>query len=485
MLRRFFKDSLVYTLGNFLTRGIAIILLPVYTRLLNPSEYGIIDLINIVGSFVNVTIALEIGQGFGRYYADTSIKEEKLAYSSTSFWFVIFIYTIFLIIALIFSIPFNNLIIGKEYNVAIFQIGLLSIWGSGVFTFLRNQLRWYLKSKYFAIVSIIFTLISYSTTILLMVVFKFGVIGVFWGLIIGYLVANYLSWYFSRENFKFKFDLTKFKEMVSFSLPLVPGSVGTILLLYIDRIAIKDLMTLNDVGIFGIAYRFAATISLLLTGFQGALVPLIYQNYKKPETPGDIAKIFNYFLFSILSFIILLSFFSHELLVIFTTPEYYKAEEVIPIIAFATMFISLYIFAPGLSLVKKTKILTVINVSSGVLNLILNYFLIPIWGILGASLSTLISGIFMFSVNMIFSQKYYNIPFNWKRIVPGFLIPFIIVIGVMNLEKLFILPSLYMIIIKLIIALTVIWVIIKILLNRNSIFSVISETKKIIQQKNI
>jgi O-antigen/teichoic acid export membrane protein len=484
MLNRFFKDSAVYTFGNVLTRGIAIVLLPVYTRLLSPSEYGIVDLINIVGSFINVTIALEIGQGFGRYYADAPSEKDKLDYSSTSYWFVLFVYTFFLIAALIFSKPLNNLIIGQKYRTAIFQVGLLSIWGGGIFTYLRNQLRWYLKSKYFALVSVIFTLVSYSTTIFLMVVLKLNVIGVFWGLLLGYLIANFLSWYFSRENYKLNFDWTKFKEMVSFSLPLVPGSVGTILLLYVDRIAIKNLMTLSDVGIFGIAYRFAAIIGLLLGGFQTALIPLIYQNYKKSETPGDISKIFNYFLFAILSFIILLSFFSHELLVIFTTPDYYGAAEVIPIIAFATMFLSLYIFAPGLNLVKKTKIFAAINITSGVLNLILNYCLIPVWGILGASLSTLISGIFMFSINMIFSQKYYKIPFNWEKIVSSFSVSFIIVVAVIYMEKMLPIQYLFLMIIKFAVALISIWLIIKLLLNKNSIIDVILETKKIIRKKN-
>ena len=80
MLKLFFKNTFVYTIGGVLTRGVAIFLLPIYTNYLSPAEYGIIDLFIVIASIVNIIIALEISQGIARYYQDA--KDEKEATAS-------------------------------------------------------------------------------------------------------------------------------------------------------------------------------------------------------------------------------------------------------------------------------------------------------------------------------------------------------------------------------------------------------------------
>ncbi|MCU7495268.1 MAG: oligosaccharide flippase family protein [Ignavibacteria bacterium] len=420
MIKRLFKDTIIYSFGTILTRGIQIIMLPIYTRLLTPADYGVYDLLNILTGLVNVTVALEITQGFVRHYSDAATEEERIAYSSTSFWFVLFMYCIFLTSTLLFSFPLSSLVLGKSYSPQIFVASMISIFGSGLFVFLQNQLRFYLKSKSFALVSIIFTLVSYSSTVVFLSVFKTGVVGIFWGLIAGYTVGNFLSWYMAKNHYRLVFNWNKCKEMLRFSIPLVPASIGTMIFLYIDRIAINSLMSKDELGLFGVAYRFSAIVTLVLSGFQIALGPLIYLNYKQSSTPGEIAKIFRYYLTMVLCFVLALSIFSIEALKIFTTPAYFRAEKVIPIISFATLFISMQIFAPGLALAKRTKTIAVINIVAGLMNSLLVYLLIPYLGIMGASFGTLLTAIMLFAVNMYFSQKLFYIPHNWRKILSMF-----------------------------------------------------------------
>lgn len=427
MIRRFLKDSIIYSLGPILTRGIQIILLPIYTRILTTSEYGTIDLLSIIGSFINIMIGLEISQGFARYYSDSRDTKDKVQYSSTSFWFILVAYGIFLFAALTFSGFFNRLILGTTYSPIVFQAASVSIFGSGLLLYLQNQLRFYLKSKLFATVSIVFVLVSSATTVILLVVFKTGVTGYFLGSTFGYAAAVTLSWYFSRENYRFVFDWAKFKEMLSFSAPLIPSSIGVIILLYVDRIAIKSLMSLEYVGVFGRAYGFAALINIVLAGFQTAIAPLIYHNYKSSDTPGELAKIFRYFLSVVISFILAISIFSTEALKLFTTPAYLGATRVIPIISFATLFMSMQAFTPGLPLAKKTKVIGLINISAAVLNTVLCFTLIPILGLTGAAFSTFISAFLIFFFNMYFSQKHFYVPHKWRKIIPAFLTAMVII----------------------------------------------------------
>ena len=103
MLQAFLKNSLIYTLGHVLTSGIAIFLLPIYTRYLSPAEYGVIDLFIVIAAIVNLTIALEISQGIARYYQEAKNEKEKTEYTSSAFWFTVLSYLLFLFLCLIFS----------------------------------------------------------------------------------------------------------------------------------------------------------------------------------------------------------------------------------------------------------------------------------------------------------------------------------------------------------------------------------------------
>ena len=95
MLKSFFKNSVIYTLGHVLSSGIAIFLLPIYTRYLSPAEYGVIDLFIVIAAIVNLTIALEISQGIARYYQEAKNEKEKRKYTSSAFWFTILVYSLF------------------------------------------------------------------------------------------------------------------------------------------------------------------------------------------------------------------------------------------------------------------------------------------------------------------------------------------------------------------------------------------------------
>jgi O-antigen/teichoic acid export membrane protein len=379
-------------------------------------DYGIIDILTIFMTLINLTLALEISQAVARFFPDAKTDEAKVAYASTALWFTVGVYTLFVIVAYLVSKPFSEWLLESSTRVEIFQIAILSIWGNGLFYLIQNQLRWQLQSLSYAIASFVFTLVSITMSILFVLIFKWGVIGVIYGQLIGSLVGAILAFYFARHSYRFVFDWTRCKEMLQFSIVLVPSSVGVFITLYIDRIAIKELMSITDVGLFGVGYRLASVIGLLMIGIQGALTPLVYTHYREPNTPGEIARIFRYFISLALLLYLVLSLFAREILVIFTTPEYYPAAIVVPLLVPAVLLSGMYVFAPGLNIAKKTGIIAIINIISAVLNTVLNFVFIPIFGIQGAALSTLLSAMVTFAAYLGYGQKFYFVPHLWARL---------------------------------------------------------------------
>lgn len=428
MFKRFLKDSIIYGASNILASGSAILLLPFYTRALSPTDYGLVDILRVFSSLIYVTIALEITQGLARHYPDAENEAAQIQYASTSLWFTVVAYTVFVAVGFGLARPLASLVLDSQERTELFKIGLLSIWSYGLFYLAQQQLRWGLKARAYAISNLLSTLVQIGATIFLVLVVGLGAVGVVTGWFVGYLFGAAISLVAGRHFYKVSFDMSKLKEMLLFSFPLVPASVGVIVSLYIDRVAIKELMNLAEVGIFGVGYRIASLASLLMVGFQGALTPLIYTHYREPQTPADIARIFRFFVAIALLLFLLMTLFTTELLVIFTDPAYYSAASVLPLLVLAILLSGMYVFAPGLHIAKKSGMVAMINVLSAIVNTVLNVTLIPFWGIRGAGLATFLSGMLIFALNMIYSQRYYFVPHQWKPLALACLLTLLVVV---------------------------------------------------------
>ena len=422
MIKVFFKNSLIYTIGTMLTRSISILLIPIYTRYLSPSEYGIIDLFVILTSLISLTIALEIHQAVVRFYQDTTSEKEKMQYVSTAFIFTFFAYLLYLILSFVFSDTFTIWLLDDLAYKNIFLLATGAIFTKGLFYFTHGQLKWQILPRESIIVSIMHVIIVAIVAVYLLVIENMKVESIFIGQIVGNIIGIFISIYYAKKSYNFVFVYKKFKEMVTFSYPLVFSGIAIFVALFIDRIAIKHFLGLDELGIYGLAYRFASITSLVMIGFQSSLSPLIYKHYKEPGTPQNIAKLFNLFIVLALFIVACAILFSKEVIVFMSTKEFYGAAPIVPVLVMAIFFINMYIFVPGLAIAKKTKIVASISVVGALLNIVLNLILIPILGLEGAAYATLISAIIIFIIRVKISQKYYNIPFLWENILISFTI---------------------------------------------------------------
>jgi O-antigen/teichoic acid export membrane protein len=422
MFKQFIKDTAVYGLTGIITKSITIFLVPVYTRIFDPTDYGVIDILAIAGSIIGIIVPLQIGQGIARFYPDTKEKYSARLFASTALFFTISMYLFFLLVSLVFSSYFTRTLLENSTSKLVFNLWATSTFIIGIFYITQNQLKWMLKPKSFALASLIYSVVTILFTILLVVFVRIGLVGVYIAQIIGGVIGTLVSFWHSREDYVLKFDTKKLSSMLSYSVPLVPSGVGLFFSNYIHRIMIKGLMTLADLGLFAVGAKVASVVTIIMQGIQGSITPLIYSNYREKDSPEQIAKIFRYFVFGALNLTVLLSVFAKEILIVLTTPLYYSAFVLAPFLVFDRFLSSGHIFTPGLYLAKKTKTITVINLIGAAINLCLSYALIVKIGILGAAIGTASSSVFVFVLNMYYSQKYYNIPHNFKILAISLLI---------------------------------------------------------------
>lgn len=419
MIKEFFKHGLVYGAANFISGMGTIVLVPVYTHALAPSEYGVVDYVGVVQILIQICAGLEITQAIALYCASAETDDERRAYASTGLWFLIASFGLVCLAFYLTARAFGTQRIGLGQSASLFGIALLSVYARMLFYALQGQLRWQFRSDLYSAASLVAMAGSVGLIAYLLLVRRVGLPGVFAGLTVGYGAGCAFCLVSLRHTYRWLFDRAKFRQMLSFSLPLVVSSLGLFLAGYGDRLILKSALGFHELGLYGIAARVAGVITLAINGFQLGAAPLIYRHYDQPYAPAALAQVIRLFLVAGLLGVVGLAAFSIELLRLFTTPEYAAAWRVVPVLALAIVLANLYMFTPGLIVGNMTRRFALINVVTAVVTLLMIAGLLRMFGVVGAAFGVLAGSASGFAMHAAFSQKVYRIPIEWGRLGAG------------------------------------------------------------------
>ena len=326
--------------------------------------------------------------GFRRFYQEAT-NPNKFKISNTALLVTVIGFSVVTVSLISLSVEVSEILFGTKIHANLIEILAISMTVRLV-QMILNQLRWELRVRSYYIKCDSGNH-EWDFHFCMLTLLENSVKSIFLGQIIGGLFMLILAFIITRKSFSFDLDRVILKQMLFFSLPLIPASLSAYFALYLDRIMIQSFLSSEQLGIYGIAFRITSVVSLAMVGIQSALTPLVYKEYANPQTPDKLASIF--IKFSGLVCIVTLFFylFAEDILKLLTTSDYLAASNILWIFCLTFVVKDLYIFFPGLFIAKKTMIIAGINLLVIVLNLIFNYLSIPIFGIEGAAYSTLAS----------------------------------------------------------------------------------------------
>lgn len=246
-----------------------------------------------------------------------------------------------------------------------------------------------------------------------------------YGAILGVLFAN-ITLLIATFSFQFKnllprFDTKVARELFEYGAPLIFTSIAAILLTISDRLIIKFYGELADVGIYTLAYKVGSVSNLLIIGsFALGFLPIAFKKFKDPNFNRFFSKMLTYFIGITVVLTLIISLFSKEGIKLISSdnPDFWIAVVLVPFIAYMFLFKALqnylsYIFL----LIKKTRFHAQITVIGVVINIGLNFLLIPKMDIYGAIAATGISYIAMGAYTYYLAQKNYPIKYEFNRII--------------------------------------------------------------------
>ncbi|HRE41851.1 MAG TPA: oligosaccharide flippase family protein [Ignavibacteria bacterium] len=425
-LKSLFSQSVFYGLGLILNRSIGILLLPLYTAYFTSNQLGTYAIIYSLWLFINVIYLLGLETSFLKFFIDAKTKEEKseiycntlTTISCTSIAFSVLIF---------FSAEFiSGLINFENFYEGVFLIKLLSVvlFCDALYRFPLLLLRANQKPKVYFRINIITISLNLFFNIFFISYLELGIASILYSYIISSFITFIISLFVTSEYLLPSFSTNVIKKLLSFGNKFIYIGLLLILIDQSDKFFLKYYLGESATGIYSAISRLAAAMGILMATFKFTWTPYFLNLEKSEENKTAISKIFNYFVFTGMLLCLIFSYFIPELVKInifgfsFIDADYWLGLSFLPVIVLASLFSGIFAFlnvAPFFS--DKTYLILIITFIGFIINLICNYFLIPMFEISGAAYSLLIT-YFILSVLILFiSQRIYPIKFNFIKIL--------------------------------------------------------------------
>lgn len=397
-----FRD---FGFGPIIGMFISMLTVPVTTRLLSPEEYGKSSMFTLFQSLFLIIGLLGLDQGYVRFYNNKELDKSKLF---QNILFLPMCLCLFLILICIFFYkPISIFLFGSvEIGLIIafcFFIPILLL-----HRFFLLEIRMALKGKLYSLLNIISHIDNFVVLLLFLIFYQKSFRSIVYATVIGMFINTIICFIFINKDFlKVKFSISKDlqKDLLKFSLPLVPATILSWLLNSFDKVGLRSWSNFQELGLYAAAFKIVALLNVFQNIFTTAWVPIAYKwnedNIKK-EKFEQVSSIVLVLMTCLFAFIIVF----RDLIMLFLGSEFRNTSNIFVFLLFVpVMYTISETTCLGINFSKKTKYNLYISIITVVLNLLGNYILIPKYGALGAAISTCISYIIFFWGRTLFSRK--------------------------------------------------------------------------------
>ncbi len=417
-LKRLAKHSAIYGLGGLVSRLLAVLLLPLYTSYLTPKDYGRVETLVALTAILVTLLRAGISNAFFRFYFDSSETAARLRVLRTSFWFTMTTATLGLVAGWIFAPWIADLLNLGPNQDGLVRAAFVGLWAQLNYEQLTALFRVEERSTAFVAASLANVLLTIATTILLVVVFDEGALGVIVGNFTGTLIVYLALLGYRREQLGLEFDRELLRRMNRFGLPLVPSGLALWTLNFSDRFFLAHLKGQDDVGRYSIGVRIASAMVLLLVAFRTAWPAFAYSIEDDREARRTYGFVLTYLLFIACWLSLALGVLAPWLVrLLARDPAFWPGAEVVAPLAFAGALWGGYtVLAIGIGRMRRTQFNWVITGSAAALDVVLNLLLVPRYGIHGAATAAVSAFALMFTAMALYAQRIYPVPYQWRRV---------------------------------------------------------------------
>ncbi|HUF00937.1 MAG TPA: lipopolysaccharide biosynthesis protein [Gaiellaceae bacterium] len=417
-LRRLGKHSAIYGLGGLVQRILAVLLLPLYTRYLSPSDYGKVETLIALTTVTGIVLRFGITSAFFRFYFDSPEPERRRLVLRTSFWFTMTMATAGLGAGLALSGEISQVLFGSDADRELVMAAFVGLWAGMNYEQLTSLFRVEERSVAFVSASLANILLTIGATLVLVVALDKGPIGVVVGNFTGTLLVYAALVGYRREQLGLQLDRRLLREMNRFGVPLMPTALFLWTTNFSDRLFLVRLADTTEVGLYSVGVRLASAMVLLLTAFRMAWPAFAYSIEDEREARRTYAYVLTYLVLLATWVATVLALLSPWVVDWIAAPAFAESSRVVGPLAFSTVAFAGYIVvAIGVGRARRTQFNWVVTGAAAAVNVALNLLLIPRYGMMGAAIATIAAYSTMFAGMAWWSQRIYPVPYQWRRVL--------------------------------------------------------------------
>lgn len=436
LMRNLVKSSGVYALSSVASPLVSLLLAPFLTRSLSHHDYGALAVLNTAIALMAGITQFGLNNAFFRAYNyDYESRRDRLRVVSTVVALLLLV-SIPAIIAVVGTgswlagLLLKSPSLGDAVRLAALVVLMQNLTIPG-FSWLRAENR----AMLFSILAVTNLLVNLITTIILVGVLHMGIAGSLLAVGGGYAVIAVctLPIVLLRAGLRLHFDVAR--NLLSFGLPMVSNFVSVWVLQLSDRYLLGHFSSLANTAGYAVAYSLGGVMSvIILSPFSLAWPTAMFAIAKRDNAKEVFQLVFRWYSVILLAATFALSLIATFILYLFFPPSYHSFASIIPLVATSTMFYGIYsVFNVGASIRRKTWMAFIFTSFAALINVGFNILLIPLYGAMGAALSTLFAYAALALLAYIVNQRIYPIPFQVGIFTIAFLLGVALYAGIESL----------------------------------------------------
>jgi O-antigen/teichoic acid export membrane protein len=414
-LRRLATTGFAYTAASVVSKVLAVLLLPLYTRYLTTADYGQAELLFSTVVAASIIIRLGLIEALLRFYYLPDERGDKVI--ATGFGALLWTTTAAALVALPFASQIGDAISGDPLDPGLVRIAIGGLWVLTLYEYMVTLFRLDERAKAYFAFTIGNVVVAIPLTILLVVGLDEGAEG----LLLGAYLAGlpFLLWliWSERRRLTLRPDRSLLRRMFRFGLPTMPAEISIYSLAFIDRIIISHALGLAQLGLYGLAFKFSQAIQVVVRGFQLAWPPLAYSIRDDEEARRAYAVVVTAFTALCGMIVVGMWLEARWIVRLLAAPEFFDSYEAIGPLALGAALYGIYLaLVVILGRTGQTQYNFPVTIVATVVNVALNLVLVPAWGIVGAGVALIVSYLVVIVLIYGVSRRIFPIPWQWGRL---------------------------------------------------------------------
>ena len=387
-LKRLVNSLAAYQVADVVSKFMAVLLLPVYTRYISPAGYGVVELLGNGVIFISILVRFGIIESFLRFYFTDEDRERRDALVRRSFLFLLVTTTIASIVLAALAGPLSQIVLGHR-DVSIFRVAVLGLWTFTNLELAYAVLRVDERLRTYAIASVTNVVFTIIASVVLVVALGKGPEGLLLGNYGVSTVVLLALWWTMRERLLPRPGKgERLPVLMRFGLPTVPAEISVYALSIIDRYYIYHDRSPRLAGLYSIAVKLAGAVAFIVRAFQYAWPPLAYSVDSDAEASRLYGLVTTYYVIVSGWVVAGLALLGRWILRLLTAPSYFEAYRALPWVALGWAMYGLWVVF--LVIAGRAKVTTrnfPASLAGLAANVILLVVLVPTFGIAGAGIA--------------------------------------------------------------------------------------------------